>query len=89
MALSSFDAFTRWPAPGPTAPPAAAVAAAEALVPRLLAAAAATDVVGGFPVQEFGWLREAGLLTAALPAALGGAGLGAATWRWAACIKAT
>ncbi len=77
MTLSLFNPFTRWPAPAPTAPPAAAVAAAEALVPRLLAAAAATDVVGGFPTQELDWLREAGLLTAALPARMGGADLGA------------
>ncbi|MGI4865252.1 MAG: acyl-CoA dehydrogenase family protein [Janthinobacterium lividum] len=56
--------------------PAAAVAAAAHLAPRLLAQAAHTDEVGGFPTQEFGWLREAGLLTAALPPALGGVGLG-------------
>lgn len=58
------------------ASPAAAVAAAAGLAPRLLAQAACTDEVGGFPTQEFGWLREAGLLTAALPVARGGAGLG-------------
>ncbi|RSK40064.1 acyl-CoA dehydrogenase family protein [Hymenobacter perfusus] len=56
------------------------VAAAEdraaALAPRLLAQAAHSDVEGGFPIQEFGWLHEAGLLTAPLPAALGGNGLG-------------
>jgi alkylation response protein AidB-like acyl-CoA dehydrogenase len=56
--------------------PAAVVAAAAQLAPRLLAQAAATDTIGGFPTQEMGWLREAGLLTAALPASLGGAGLG-------------
>lgn len=57
--------------------PAQAEAAAARLAPRLFAQAAATDVVGGFPTQEFGWLRAAGLLTAGLPAALGGAGLDA------------
>lgn len=49
---------------------------AAALAPRLLAQAAHSDVEGGFPTQEFGWLREAGLLAAPLPAALGGSGLG-------------
>jgi len=63
--------------PAPT--PAGAVAAAAQLAPRLLAQAAATDQVGGFPTQEMTWLREAGLLTAALPASLGGAGLGEPT----------
>ena len=64
-------------APAPTPPtPASAVAAAAQLAPRLLAQAAATDAVGGFPTLEMNWLREAGLLTAALPPALGGAGLG-------------
>ena len=55
--------------------PAQAEAAAALIAPRLFAQAAETDVVGAFPVQEFGWLRAAGLLTAALPAELGGAGL--------------
>lgn len=59
------------------ATPAQAEAAAAAVVPRLFAQAAETDVEGGFPTQEFAWLRTAGLLTAALPAALGGAGLNA------------
>jgi len=63
--------------PAPT--PAGAVAAAAQLAPRLLAQAAATDQVGGFPTQEMTWLREAGLLTAALPTSLGGAGLGEPT----------
>jgi alkylation response protein AidB-like acyl-CoA dehydrogenase len=60
----------------PLASPNAAVAAAALLAPRLLTQAPKTDVVGGFPMQEFTWLREAGLLTAALPPALGGVGLG-------------
>ena len=55
--------------------PAQAEAAAAQLAPRLFAQAAATDVEGGFPTQEFEWLHAAGLLTAALPVALGGAGL--------------
>jgi alkylation response protein AidB-like acyl-CoA dehydrogenase len=58
------------------ATPASCVAAAAQLAPRLLAQAAATDEVGGFPAQEMRWLHEAGLLAAALPASLGGAGLG-------------
>ncbi|MBD2721443.1 acyl-CoA dehydrogenase family protein [Hymenobacter armeniacus] len=61
--------------PRSLATPAQAEAAAAALAPRLFAQAAATDEVGAFPTQEFGWLRAAGLLTAALPPALGGAGL--------------
>jgi alkylation response protein AidB-like acyl-CoA dehydrogenase len=70
-----------FPSPSPSlaaaAPgtPAAAVAAGARLAPRLFALAGATDVAGGFPSQEFELLREAGLLTATLPAALGGAGL--------------
>jgi len=58
------------------ATPASCVAAAAQLAPRLLAQAAATDEVGGFPAQEMRWLHEAGLLAAALPTSLGGAGLG-------------
>jgi alkylation response protein AidB-like acyl-CoA dehydrogenase len=56
--------------------PARVVTAATQLAPRLLAQAAATDTIGGFPAQEMTWLREAGLLTAPLPPSLGGAGLG-------------
>ena len=52
--------------------PAPETAAAD-LAPRLLAQAAHSDYEGGFPKQEFTWLREAGLLTAPLPTALGGA----------------
>ena len=59
--------------------PEKAVATAARLAPHLLARAAQTDEVGGFPTQEFAWLREAGLLTAALPPALGGVGLGEPT----------
>lgn len=68
-------------APHPTAAtaaplrPADAVAAAFQLTPRLFAQAPASDHDGGFPQQEFEWLREAGLLTAPLPSDLGGAGL--------------
>ncbi len=67
-----------WPVPtAPAAPapasPAQAEAAAARLAPRLFARAAETDVAGGFPSQEFGWLRAAGLLVAALPTQLGGA----------------
>ena len=77
-ALSSAPALSppEVPQPAPLASPAAAVAAAAKLAPRLLAQAAHTDVEGGFPTQEFTWLRAAGLLTAALPPALGGVGLG-------------
>ena len=70
------------PAPAPSEPPTAlpaspaqAEAAAARLVERVFAQAADTDVEGGFPTAEFGWLHEAGLLTAALPVALGGANL--------------
>ena len=55
--------------------PAQAEAAAARLAPRLFAQAAETDIVGGFPTYEFDLLRAAGLLTAALPRALGGADL--------------
>ncbi len=57
--------------------PDAAVWAANALAPRLFSQAGATDAAGTFPGQEFDWLRDAGLLTAPLATALGGAGLGA------------
>ncbi|MBD2716035.1 acyl-CoA dehydrogenase [Microvirga sp. STR05] len=40
--------------------------AAAALAPKLLAHAPHSDHEGGFPVQEFSWLREAGLLQAPL-----------------------
>ena len=59
-----------------TLTPTDVVAAAARLAPRLLAQAPLTDEIGGFPTQEMQWLREAGLLTAVLPVALGGAGLG-------------
>ena len=55
--------------------PASAVATAAQLTPRLFAHAPASDHDGGFPQDEFGWLREARLLTAPLPPSLGGAGL--------------
>jgi len=71
-------AFFKSPEAPEHTPPtlASVVAAAAQLAPRLLAQAAATDTIGGFPAQEMTWLREAGLLTAALPPSLGGAGLG-------------
>ncbi|WP_460500369.1 acyl-CoA dehydrogenase family protein, partial [Hymenobacter agri] len=55
------------------ASPAAAETAAAQLVPHLFAQAAETDVEGEFPTQSFADLAAAGLLTAALPAAFGGA----------------
>ncbi|SFQ57196.1 acyl-CoA dehydrogenase family protein [Hymenobacter arizonensis] len=77
-----------WPATAeavvPTGTPAAsavlstpgqAESAAAKMAPRLFAQAAETDVVGAFPSKEFDWMRKAGLLTATLPAAMGGAGL--------------
>ncbi|WP_201986124.1 acyl-CoA dehydrogenase family protein [Hymenobacter rubidus] len=66
---------TAEPAPFNTLLLTKAEAEAAKLAPQLFVQAAATDVAGGFPTQEFDWLRAAGLLTAALPAALGGAGL--------------
>ena len=57
--------------------PAAAETAAAQLAPHLFAQAAETDTEGGFPTQSFADLAAAGLLTAALPAAFGGAGLDA------------
>ncbi|MGI4874967.1 MAG: acyl-CoA dehydrogenase family protein [Janthinobacterium lividum] len=68
--------FTTSYAKSPLSTPADAVAAANSLAPRLFAQAPASDEVGGFPTQEIQWLRETGLLTAVLPARLGGAGLG-------------
>jgi alkylation response protein AidB-like acyl-CoA dehydrogenase len=65
--------------PTAIATPAEAEAAAARLALRLFAQAAETDVEGGFPQQEFDWLQAAGLLTVALPATLGGAGLDAPT----------
>ncbi|SMB87518.1 Acyl-CoA dehydrogenase type 2 domain [Hymenobacter roseosalivarius DSM 11622] len=49
--------------------------AAAQLAPRLAAQAPASDQEGGFPVAEFEWLRDAGLLTAPLSKALGGTDL--------------
>jgi alkylation response protein AidB-like acyl-CoA dehydrogenase len=63
----------------PLPSPAAAEAAAARLAPHLFAQAAETDVEGGFPTQSFADLTAAGLLTAALPATFGGAGLDAPT----------
>ena len=54
-----------------------AEAAAAQLAPRLAAQAPHSDVEGGFPAQEFDWLRAAGLLAAPLPEALGGQALAA------------
>ncbi|MCB2409910.1 acyl-CoA dehydrogenase [Hymenobacter lucidus] len=51
------------------------VAAAAALAPRLFGQAASSDQPGGFPKEEFQWLRAAGLLTAPLAHKLGGADL--------------
>ncbi|MBW3129124.1 acyl-CoA dehydrogenase family protein [Hymenobacter profundi] len=53
--------------------------AAARLAPRLAAQAPASDQEGGFPEQEFDWLRAAGLLTAPLPTHLGGQDLAAAS----------
>ncbi|MCA8832825.1 acyl-CoA dehydrogenase family protein [Hymenobacter pini] len=55
-------------------PSAAELAAAE-LAPRLFVQAPYTDEEGNFPLAEFNWLRAAGLLSAPLAPALGGAGL--------------
>jgi alkylation response protein AidB-like acyl-CoA dehydrogenase len=63
------------PAPILPTTPAAAVASAAQLAPQLFALAASTDTEGEFPTREFALLREAGLLTATLPATMGGADL--------------
>ncbi len=60
----------------PPLTPGATVQVARALAPSLFAQAAATDAAATFPNEELGWLRAAGLLTAPLATALGGAGLG-------------
>ena len=65
------------PLPSPETATLPAEAAAAQLAPRLAAQAPHSDVEGGFPVQEFDWLRTAGLLAAPLPAALGGQELAA------------
>jgi len=74
QALLTATATAETAAPLPT--PANLVLAAAALAPRLLAQAPLTDQTGGFPTQEIRWLHEAGLLSAAVPTSLGGAGLG-------------
>jgi len=80
MSLTTYSAPNVIPEPVPTATesasaPLAPEAAAAELAGRLAAQAAATDQEGGFPTEEFQWLRAAGLLTAPLTRALGGAGL--------------
>ncbi len=62
--------------PRPLLSPDAAVRAAEMAAPQLAAMASLTDREGDFPVEAFDHLRALGLLTAALPAALGGTDLG-------------
>ncbi|GAB2791975.1 alkylation response protein AidB-like acyl-CoA dehydrogenase [Hymenobacter luteus] len=62
-------------AANPLTTPQAAEEAAAALAPRLFAHAPHSDQEGGFPTEEFDWLREVGLLAAPLPPALGGSGL--------------
>lgn len=75
--LAAIAAASRNAPATPLLTPDDAVQAAHALAPRLFAQAAATDATATFPEQELDWLRAAGLLTAPLAAALGGAGLGA------------
>ena len=74
-AVEPLDSAVSSALPRPLSSPAQAEAAAATLVPRLFAQAAETDVIGAFPAKEFDWLRAAGLLTAGLPAKLGGAEL--------------
>lgn len=63
------------PTAHPATSPDACEAAAAQLAPRLAAQAPLSDQEGGFPVAEFEWLREAGLLAASLSEVLGGADL--------------
>ncbi|RYU80778.1 acyl-CoA dehydrogenase family protein [Hymenobacter persicinus] len=88
MSLLAYPAADSAPDASPEASAAAPVAssvlpdpeaAAAAVAGQLASAAAATDQEGGFPTQEFDWLRAAGLLTAPLPAAEGGFDLMAPT----------
>jgi alkylation response protein AidB-like acyl-CoA dehydrogenase len=72
--LTSPVVYIAPPNPAPPSPLSPETTAA-ALVPRLLAQAPASDQLGGFPAQEFNWLREASLLEAPLPTRLGGSGL--------------
>lgn len=62
------------PAPAPSVDD--LVQTAADVADRIAAVAAERDADRAFPVQEFAWLAEAGLLTAPLPASLGGRGLG-------------
>jgi alkylation response protein AidB-like acyl-CoA dehydrogenase len=57
-----------------------AVGAAGRLAPRFAARAAAYDVDGRFPVDDFADLRAAGLFGLMVPAALGGGGAGFAEY---------
>jgi alkylation response protein AidB-like acyl-CoA dehydrogenase len=60
-----------------------AVQSAANVAPRLMAAAAATDVDGAFPAEAMQWLHEAGLCVAPLPRSAGGQGLNDAPMRLA------
>ncbi|TGE26020.1 acyl-CoA dehydrogenase [Hymenobacter aquaticus] len=73
--MAVYDATMPAPADFSPALAEAPEAAAARLAGRLAAQAAATDQEGGFPTQEFQWLRAAGLLAAPLASALGGADL--------------
>ncbi len=54
----------------------ALIASAARVADRCFQNAAAIDAEGAFPVAEFGWLEENGLLAAPIPPEFGGAGLG-------------
>jgi alkylation response protein AidB-like acyl-CoA dehydrogenase len=57
-----------------------AVGVARRLAPRLAARAGEYDRTGGFPVEDFAELRDAGLFGLMVPARLGGSGVGFAEY---------
>ena len=67
--------------------PKALLARLDALVPALQRRAPALDEAAAFPSEDLAELRAAGLLSAAAPQALGGAGLGTEPWAASAAFE--